>query len=193
MNRRDFLKLQAAALAAAAVGGPSILLPPRILSAQTLPDVAVVKGAPAAATRRAVEAVGGMGRFVKPGQKVIVKPNMSFARGPEAAANTHPEVVREILIMCREARAGQVRVLDHSLQDAQKSLEQSGILAACDGVEKNICFHLMDDKFYLDTALADGVDMTAGACTPATAWTCPSPTSTPGSSPTWRSSTPPGS
>lgn len=162
MNRRDFMKLQAASLAGLAMAGPSLFLPPKV-SAQALPDVAVVKGTPAAATRRAVELVGGIGRFVKPGQKVVIKPNMSFARGPETAANTHPEVLREILVMCKEAQAGQIRVLDHSLQDAQKSLEQSGILAACEGVEKNICFHLMDDKFYLDTALAGGVEMKSNA------------------------------
>ena len=164
MNRRDFLKLKAAALAGLAVGGPSFLRPSRAaLAQQTLPDVAVVKGAPGAATRAAVAQIGGLGRFVKPGQKVVIKPNMSFARTPEAAANTHPEVVRELVIMCREAQAGQIRVLDHSLQDPQKSLEQSGILDACNGVEENICFHLMDDKFYLESGLPNGVEMMSNA------------------------------
>ena len=162
MNRRDFMKMQAAALAGLAVGGPAVFRP-GTLSAQTLPDVAVVKGSPAAATRRAVELVGGIGRFVRPGQKVVIKPNMSFARTPEMASNTHPEVVRELVILCKEARAGQIRVLDHSLQNPQKSLEQSGILAACDGVEKGICFHLMDDGFYQDTAIPGGAEMKANA------------------------------
>ncbi|MDR2946410.1 MAG: DUF362 domain-containing protein [Candidatus Adiutrix sp.] len=162
MNRREFMKLQAAGLAALALGGPSMLLPGRA-AAQTLPDVAVVKGSPGAAARRAVEMIGGLGRFVKPGQKVVIKPNMSFARTPETAANTHPEVVRELVVMCKEAQAGQVRVLDHSLQDPARSLEQSGILAACQGVEENICFHLMDDDLYQDVTLPDGVEMKSNA------------------------------
>ena len=159
MDRRSFLKYQAAGLLWLAAGSP-LLAPVRPALADGTPDVAVVKGAPGPAARAAVEMLGGMGRFVKPGQKVLIKPNMSFARGPETATNTHPEVVREVLLMCREAGAGQIRVLDHSLQDPQRSLEMSGILAACDSVEKGLCHHLMEERFYQASRLPQGVEMT---------------------------------
>ena len=69
---------------------------------------------PAEITRRAVEALGGMGRFVKPGQSVIIKPNICVAyHGPEYAATTNPQVVAELVIMCREAGASSVTVMDH--------------------------------------------------------------------------------
>ncbi len=158
MDRRTFLKYQAAGLIWLAAGAPALL--PRKALADGVPDLAVAKGAPAAAARAAVEMVGGMGRFVKRGQKVVIKPNMSFARGPEAATNTHPEVVRELVLMCREAQAGSIRVLDHSLQDPDRSLEMSGILAACDSVEKGLCHHLMEDRFYRDTPLPQAREMT---------------------------------
>ena len=56
-------------------------------------DLAVISGEPAAATRKALEVVGRIVRFMKKGQRVIIKPNMSFARTPDFAAMTHPQVV----------------------------------------------------------------------------------------------------
>ena len=76
MHRRDFLKFQAAA--ALSIGAAALGFPPRLL-ADASPDIAVVKGGPAAATRAAVELLGGMSAFVRPGQKVVIKPNLSFA------------------------------------------------------------------------------------------------------------------
>jgi uncharacterized protein (DUF362 family) len=77
--------------------------------------LAVARGDdPAGITRRAVEALGGMGRFVKPGQSVIVKPNICVAyHGPEYAATTNPQVVATLVVMCREAGASSVTVMDH--------------------------------------------------------------------------------
>ena len=54
----------------------------------------------------AVNGVGGMGRFVKRGARVVVKPNMGWARTAEQAANTNPQIVAEVVKMCREAGAG---------------------------------------------------------------------------------------
>jgi len=54
-------------------------------------DMAIVRGPdPAANVRRAVEALGGMGRFVKRGERVVIKPNIGWNRTPEQAANTNP-------------------------------------------------------------------------------------------------------
>jgi uncharacterized protein (DUF362 family) len=132
----------------------------RAIAAETAwPDLGVAKGAPAAAARAAVNLIGGMPRFVKPGQKVVIKPNMSFAMGPEQATNTHPEVVREVLIMCREAGAGSVRVLDHALQNPGLSLERSGILDACNSVQRGICHQLMDGQFYAEAAIPQAAAM----------------------------------
>ena len=163
MDRRTFIKLQAGGLLWTAIGAPSIssMLTPAF--ANSYPDIAVVKGSPAAATRKAVDTIGGISRFVKTGQKVVIKPNMSFARRPEDASNTHPEVVREVLIMCKEAGASKIRVLDHSLQDPEQALTLSGIRDACDSVEKGICHHLMSDRFYKDAEIKHGKEMRSNA------------------------------
>jgi uncharacterized protein (DUF362 family) len=104
-----------------------------------------------------------MGRFVKAGSKVVIKPNMSFANPPENATNTSPEVVREVLLMCKEAGASQVLVLDNPLQNSELSLKRSGILAACDSVETGICKHLQNRRFYVDATIPQGRRMTGNA------------------------------
>ena len=161
MHRRTFLKLQVCGLAFLA--SRPMLSAAKALAAEAAPDVAVVKGAPGAATRAAVNLLGGMGRFVKPGQKVVIKPNMSFAQGVDSATTTHPEVVREVLIMCKEAGAARVRVLDHALQSVEKSLKNSGILDACDSVEKGVCRHLIDESFYQEADLPAAEEMRANS------------------------------
>jgi uncharacterized protein (DUF362 family) len=54
---------------------------------------------------RLLAALGGMGAFVKPGERVLLKPNMLSAKAPDAAVTTHPEVVRSVIEMVREAGA----------------------------------------------------------------------------------------
>ena len=160
MDRRSFLKWQMHGLIW--LSAATSLMPPIRAAAETIgqtADIGIAKGAPAAATRAAVNAVGGMARFVNPGQKVVIKPNMSFAKGPETATNTHPDVVRELVVMAKEAGAGQVLVLDHSLHNAADALRLSGILAACDAVAPGICRHLMDERFYEDAQFPQGKEM----------------------------------
>ncbi|MBO6001972.1 MAG: DUF362 domain-containing protein, partial [Mailhella sp.] len=155
MNRREFIKMQAALCAGTAVfsGFPKNLL------ASGAPDIAVVKGSPYVAARAAVEMLGGMSAFVRPGQKVVIKPNMSFASGVESACNTHPEVVRSLLEMCQEAGAASVLVLDHAFQGGTRSMEMSGILDACNSVREGVCRNLTHERYYRETGLPEAKAM----------------------------------
>src|ERR1700722_14128108 len=72
--------------------------------AAELPQLAVARGGPgsgppggpdldaASLVRKAVEALGGMRRFVSRGDVVVVKPNIGWDRMPIPAANTNPDV-----------------------------------------------------------------------------------------------------
>ncbi len=166
MNRRSFLKMQLQTLAYLSAGstilGSGLCIPSNGF-AKEFPDVSIVKGSPSAATRAAIDAIGGMTRFVKPGQSVVIKPNMSFAQGIDSATTTHPEVVREVLALCKEAGAARIRVLDHGLQSVRLSLENSGILAACNSVEEGICQHLMDEEFYTLSNIENAKEMQENA------------------------------
>jgi uncharacterized protein (DUF362 family) len=79
-----------------------------------LPDLVVARGGePEELVRRAVAALGGMGRFVLPGYDVIIKPNICVAyHSYEYAATTNPWVVAGLVKLCREAGAARVRVMD---------------------------------------------------------------------------------
>ncbi len=53
--------------------------------------------------RLLLEPLGGMQAFVKPGQKVLLKPNMLSGKPPENAVTTHPEIVRGVIQLVQEA------------------------------------------------------------------------------------------
>jgi uncharacterized protein (DUF362 family) len=85
---------------------------------------------PAAITRAAVDALGGMGRFVSHGARVVVKPNIGWDRTPEQAANTNPEVVAALVKMAFEAGAKSVLVMDNPCNDPRRCYQHSGIAEA---------------------------------------------------------------
>jgi len=64
------------------------------------------------AVRRAVDLLGGMGRFVRPGQRVLVKPNLLLPTHPDGAIVTHPAVVRAVVLLVQEA-GGRVLIADN--------------------------------------------------------------------------------
>jgi len=97
--------------------------------------LAVAKGPnadPRDLTRRAIAAIGGIERFVKKGNEVIIKPNVCTAYYPfEYAATTNPEVVAALVQLCLEAGAKRVRVMDFPFGGSpQASYDKSGIAAA---------------------------------------------------------------
>lgn len=161
MDRRRFLLTGAGALATTAL---TPLLPPEIAdspggAASVLARVdgwinAVARAAdapaplltvahgpsPARITRAAIDALGGISRFVPKGARVVVKPNIGWDRTPEQAANTNPEVVAEIIRMALEAGAKSVLVLDNPCNDPRRCYERSGIAAAVRGAGGTIDF-----------------------------------------------------
>jgi uncharacterized protein (DUF362 family) len=85
---------------------------------------------PAELTRRAVDALGGMARFVSRGDIVAVKPNIGWDRLPVHAANTNPTVVATVVRLAFEAGAKRVIVTDSSCNEANRSFQRSGIWRA---------------------------------------------------------------
>ena len=77
--------------------------------------------------RRAVEAMGGMKRFISQGDVVVVKPNIGWDRMPIHAANTNPDVVGAVVQLAFEAGAKRVVVADGSCNDPNRCFQRSGI------------------------------------------------------------------
>lgn len=150
ITRRVLLKSAAAGLALGLPGKPS--------PAHSTPDhdLVVVSGDPAAATRKALEALGGIGRFVNKGQRVVLKPNMSFATPPERGSTTHPLVVATVAQACMDAGAERVVVLDYPLYKTELCLRRSGIPDACKSIRGVYVLGLDERKFFREVKVPQG-------------------------------------
>ncbi len=150
ITRRRFLKTAAAGIVLGMTASAELA------HAKDEYDLAVTSGEPVQATRKALEALGGISRFVKKGQKVVLKPNMSFARTPDWSCTTHPQVVATVAQACMEAEASQVVVLDHTLHRAEICLERTGIREACKNIKGVHVLALQERKFFSEIKVPRG-------------------------------------
>jgi uncharacterized protein (DUF362 family) len=94
-------------------------------------QMAVVQGEdPRRLLRRAIEELGGIKRFISRGDVVVIKPNISWDRTPEQAANTNPAVVEEMVRLCFEGGVKTVIVTDVSINEPHRCYQRSGIAEA---------------------------------------------------------------
>ena len=147
LSRRDFIKLQAKSGLFLATTSSGLFFPKTGLTSE-LPDIGVAKGRAVAATKAAVDLIGGIKSVVKKGHRVLIKPNMSFSRSPEEASNTHPDVVKTVAAMCKEAGASKIMILDHTLASGKACIKISGIGPACEAIDKNMVYAINNSSFY---------------------------------------------
>ena len=162
MKRRDFFK------SAAVVGLASIFKPGTLaasttaaskISVQTGVDmVAVMGGEPEIMLIKAMKELGGIGKYVKKGQKVVIKPNIGWDKKPEMAANTNPELVGALIKLCKSAGAAEVLVFDHTCQDWQKCYTNSGIKAAVEKAGGKMVPG-NDESYYREVQVPKGVQL----------------------------------
>ena len=148
LGRREFLgRCCKTGLAVSAAGAASYLLydskgPEAAIKAEelvTLPDfsvphrqgqtISIVKGSDRTKTLdKAIELLGGIERFIKPGETVAIKPNVAFAQSPIIGSTTRPELVAELVRLCyKKARAKLVYVSDNPINDPASCFTLSGI------------------------------------------------------------------
>ncbi len=131
MDRRDFLKTGVAVGILGAVSNPLLAAASKLKSGA--PDlVAVSGGGPVEMFKEGIKALGGMEKFVKKGQTVVVKPNIGWAKRPDMAADTNPELVAEIVKSCFGAGAKTIYVFDHTCNNWKTCYNLSGIQAAAE-------------------------------------------------------------
>lgn len=130
MKRRDFLRNSIgsgiAAGAAVKMGGFNNLWTDPS-AAPEYDMVAIMGGEPDAMFDLGIQELGGMGAFIKKGQKVLLKPNIGWDVIPELAANTNPLLVKRIVEHCFKAGAREVYVFDHTCDNWVKCYSNSGI------------------------------------------------------------------
>lgn len=134
MKRRQFLQTGAlAGIAASALNFSDLkaVLRSNEITIRTAPNlVAVMGGEPEVMLDKALEALGGIEKFVRKGQKIVIKPNVGWDRAPQLAANTNPKLIGALVKKCLGAGASKVTVFDHTCDTWNKCYENSGIEAA---------------------------------------------------------------
>jgi len=151
VERRNFLKLTALTGAGLALPNGLAILAEAAESAMR-PDLVVAHGeSPAKIVTAAIDAMGGIKKFISRGDVVVIKPNIGWDRTPEQAGNTNPEVVAAVVRLCFEAGAKKVKVFDRPVNDPRRCYVQSGIAPAVSALGAEAEY--MDDRKFRDMAL----------------------------------------
>ena len=91
-------------------------------------DLVIAKNGSASQLLQAAMApLGGMGRFVKKGQRVVIKANIAWARTPDQACTNNPDLMSALIKMCYETGAKRVAVWDHTCDNYQFCFSRSGL------------------------------------------------------------------
>jgi uncharacterized protein (DUF362 family) len=164
MKRRDFLRNSVIAGAGATFAlnfeGLQAALTGHTVAVESAPElVAVMGGEPEDMLEKALAELGGIGKFVGKGQKVVIKPNIGWDRTPELAANTNPKLISALIKKCLAAGAEKVTVFDHTCDNWQKCYASSGIEAAVKAAGGTI-LPANDERYYSkEVALPGGVTL----------------------------------
>ena len=164
LNRREFIHRSVkAGLASTSVLGAGWWLhdmrPPALEpSKQTLsgipdfskssgegPSMAIAKGTDRGdLVHRTLDALGGINRFVRPGDRVVVKVNAAFASPPAISATSHPDLVAAVVKACLDAGAADVTVTDNPINDPASCFRLTGIGPAAEGAGGRIVLPTAD-------------------------------------------------
>ncbi len=153
IERREFLKIAAITGCGLVVGEKIGGLVPFVDASENY-DLIVARGtgkSPATITKSAIDAMGGIKKFISRGDIVVIKPNIAWDRLPEQAANTNPEVVATVVGLCFDAGAKKVKVFDRSVNDPRRCYKQSGIADAVKSIGAEVSF--VDERRFKEVSI----------------------------------------
>ena len=186
-ERRRFLKQAGAVAGLAAVSGWAALAPSRwplsfkdidgergkpgaktlklpeggfaVQPVSTYPLLGVARGSDIPAmVRGAIDAIGGIGRFIQRGDVVVIKPNVAFERPAVLGATTNPEVLAALIHVVRDAGAKEVRVVDNPIESPESCFIRSGIQQAAVEAGANVYLPVSSDFETLHVAGATWIE-----------------------------------
>ena len=111
--------------------------------------------------KKALGLLGGIESFIRPGSRVLVKPNLLMAKEPEAAITTHPQILRAVIVLLKEIGCKVIvgdgpSVWGNQIEDVGQVYCVSGTAQVCkeESVELvEFSKRRMRDKFPLTTYL----------------------------------------
>jgi uncharacterized protein (DUF362 family) len=127
MTRRQFIK-RTAVIATLPLFSKSLPFYGSLAHGAEESDLVIAKnGSPSQLLQAAMVPLGGMGRFVKKGQRVVIKANIAWARTPDQACTNNPDLLSALIKMCYDAGAKRVAVWDHTCDNYQFCFSRSGL------------------------------------------------------------------
>ena len=137
------------------VGGDELVSLGDYRVAETAGRMAVAEGTDRATmVRQAIDGIGGLSKFVKMGERVLIKVNAAFASPPSMGATTHPDVAAELVRLCLQAGAREVIVTDNPINDPANCFALSGIGRAVTEVGGRVV--LPKDHYFRPTSVEGG-------------------------------------
>lgn len=163
MERKDFLKGVVAASVATSLSFVDMkkALASNSISTQTDKKnnlIAVIGGEPVVMLDKMLAEYGGVSKFVKKGDKVVLKPNIGWAKTPEFAANTNPLLVGAMVKRCLDAGASEVKVFDNTCNEWRSCYDLSGIEKA---VKDNggVMVPANNESYYREVTFSEAVKL----------------------------------
>ena len=103
--------------------------------------------------------LGGMNQFVRPGNSVVIKPNIGWDRSVEQGANTHPLVVKTLAELALEAGASRVLVFDHTCNESRRCYRNSGMEETLGALGRNVRLEHIDDRKFVPVDIEKGISL----------------------------------
>ncbi|MCF7805953.1 MAG: DUF362 domain-containing protein [Candidatus Marinimicrobia bacterium] len=157
MRRRKFLRYTGTGLLGLGLGAVPAGNIIRAAGSNAPDAVWVENGEPAALLQAAIEAYGGMRRFITDGDVVVIKPNIAWDRAPEFASTTNPELVAALVKVCREAGAKEVKVFDRTCNNPRRCYRSSRIEEVAKSAGADV--DQVRDYLFTDISLANGEEL----------------------------------
>lgn len=156
ISRRHFIKKcgQTSGILAA-----NFLLSPHLFSSSLSSnniDLIEVKGDPEKAVEMALQHLGGIEKFVRPNDTVLIKPNASFPSPVEWGAITNPKVIKTVAKLSIEAGAKRVIVADYTMRKGDVCFVKTGLKAEINGIKNSKIISLEKKTYFKEVPVPNG-------------------------------------
>ncbi|MEO0123033.1 MAG: DUF362 domain-containing protein [candidate division WOR-3 bacterium] len=156
ISRRNFLKISAGVVA-------SLALPVKIFASNgknsVRPMIGVARGNKGKLVKAAVDAIGGIEKFIKPEERVLIKPNISFSANAECGATTSVEIIKQVVELCLEAGASKIVIIDYPLANAEICIEKSRVREAIVDSNKVNLLMLNKERQFIEIEVPGGKEL----------------------------------
>lgn len=156
ISRRDFLKR--CGQTSGALATSALLASPLLSSTDNSGqfDLIEVKGKPEEAVELAFKHLGGIEKFIRPDDTVLLKPNASFPSPVDWGVTTNPKVIKAVANLSLEAGAKRVIIADYTMRKGDVCFVKSGIKAEIENLKNCKIIPLEKESYFKEVSVPNG-------------------------------------